>query len=339
MRSQKFLAAFLVLISAIACDRQGSSPGDNDQSEPVEVDAGTTADAEDSTIREVAATDEYGDGLNGVAAVAFWSHPSISFNSLIIAGHDEGLTAYNIESGEEVASIDGFDVVDLALAYRGTGTEAVGYLAVATADENDPMRFYEIDNANSAFILKPTVFVARSAGATGYCLGALPLQGGLTLVQTREEGVTIFPLTISDAGISSANGASLTWPAEDCAIDAVGDFYAVDSAGNIKKGLSDDHEIILGAAVPGASHMALVAKANDDGAKMTTAVILDESATAHLVDLDEAHVKGAVRMRDTFDVKALEKVSAMAVGYGNYGAVYRDGALAFVDKQIRWSAN
>ncbi len=60
------------------------------------------------------------------------------------------------------------------------------------------------------------------------------------------------------------------------------------------------------------------------------AVLEGASGVIRLFDLADGHALGAVRIKSTFDLKAIASAKAIAFGYGNYGGVYRDGILAVV---------
>lgn len=290
----------------------------------------TSAPAFTAEKKFVAATDEYGLGLSDVTSIAFWSHPKIVFNSLVIAGHGDGITLFNIEDGATVSSVEGFRVTDLEVGYIGKGAAAIGYLAVATDDENDPVRFYQISNADRSLQLLSTIFVAAADENAKICLGSNKTDG-LALGRSRPQGTTILPLTFSTAGVSSSDGFSSTSKTLDCAFDENGAIYAVDTDGNIVTLKQGGVSTLIGNAVPNPTTIAVSTKENEAGNNQSRLIVLDDAGRAHLFDANDGHAVGAIGMRDTFDITALESVTSLAVGQGNYGGIYRDGALAFVD--------
>ena len=111
MRYQAFLIALALLA---ACERKAAAP------EPQ-----TTTDV---PAAEVGAADAYGAPGEDVNDVAFWSHPSIAFESLVITVTDAAVEAFAIETGDSVFSLSGgADAIDVFYA----GASSPGYLVAA----------------------------------------------------------------------------------------------------------------------------------------------------------------------------------------------------------------
>ena len=312
----------LALLGLSACSSETPTA---DETEP-SVEASTP----EAEKKFVAATDEFGAGLEGVTSVAFWSHPSIVFNSVIVAGHADGISLFNIEDGAPIDSADGFNVIDLAVGYLGEGPQAVGYIAASTDDEANPVRFFQINNSDRSLQLLSTIFVAQSASDANLCLGRAN-KDDLILGRSRPQGTTVLPLKVSAAGVSSGGGFSSTTSSVDCAIDQSGKIFSINNDGDVVMVTKEETTIVAGGAVPAPSAVSVSVKSDETGSQQARLVILGSDDRAYLFSAEDGHALGAVGMRDTFDVVALEAVTSLAVGYGNYGGIYRDGALAFVD--------
>ncbi len=154
----------------------------------------SAAAAPDVEVREVAAADAYGDAGEVVSAVAFWSHPSVNFQGLVIASTADGLKSFDIESGTLVSAAgDTGETGAVGVFYAGA-KPARGY-AIAAAGNGYVVR--AIDNETRAF---SPVSVEMGAPATeGFCAGK------------RGDGVALYE--IGDAGLSLRQ------------IDVVGDAY------------------------------------------------------------------------------------------------------------------
>jgi len=336
MQSMLFssLTGVLALLAIAACDR--GSLSDN---APTETTASVPTSGYSIEKKFVAATDEIGAGLNGVSSVAFWSHPGINFNSLVIAGHEDGITAFNIEDGAEVTNVTGFKVLDIAVSYIGLGPTAIGYLAVVTDDSENPMRFYEINNEDRSFKLLSTIFVAQTDETTALCLGSLSDQDNLVAVQSFAKGTTFFPLRFSTAGVSTQGGFSSTLGTVDCAVNSLNQIaYSITPNGDLIKFSATQNgtqtsELLIGMAVKDPKAMDISIRTNEEGLTNTILIVLNSTGFAQLFEItgDDSYAIGSIGMRDTFDVIALETATSLAIGFGNYGGIYREGILAFVD--------
>ncbi len=58
------------------------------------------------------------------------------------------------------------------------------------------------------------------------------------------------------------------------------------------------------------------------------AVLDAAEATVHFFDRDDGRALGSVRIASSFDVEGVAAATAMGVGFGNFGGIYRDGVLA-----------
>lgn len=310
----RLTAAALVFLLLAACER----PAKEEPAEPP---------ARAVEVREVAAADAYGEPDESVNAVAFWSHPSVNFESLLLAATDTGLEAFNIETGERVASAGAAPASALAVFYSGDGQTAEAY---AVALSGGIYEFYAIANDAPAFTPLPAT--NTRAGATAFCAGGGALyEAGRGRLAARDIG-----LSANGVSLSAARDIAPVDKIAACAVDdRAGDIIAISSDGVIRRIDPETGEVFGLAIAEGvkadASGVFLMQTAEPENAPGGAVVLLDgEAGTARLYDLIDGRALGAVRVKSTFDLDAVASARSIAVGYGNYGGVYRDGALAIV---------
>lgn len=284
----------------------------------------------------VIAADEFGPAGGHVAGVALWTHPTLAFNGLVIAAGRAGLDAWNIEDGEAVARLDGAAFDGVAVAYIGVGRDAQGYAAARLAGGDRAFRFYAIDNITRAFTLQSTMFISERNDARGFCLGRSPQGSGLVMYEMRADGWRATALAFND-GVVSAGGAATGQRRggfEHCVGDDLdGAAIAVTAEGELYR-LADGVATPIaatGVARPAGLGLALNGLGDDEPPQPCCGqiVLLDgETGVVRLYDREDGRALGAVRLEASFDVAAVGAATALGVGYGNYGGIYRDGVIA-----------
>lgn len=313
MRSTALLTA---LVTVAACDRATAPSPEKDDAPAIEA-------------KEVAAADGFGEPGRSVNAVAFWSHPGVNFESLVLAATDEGVDAYSIETGDKVASVAQGPVSELAVVYAGEGAAARGY---AAAGRGAGYEFYAIDNETRA--MAPVMVEMGAPGTGTFCAGRR--DGGLALYEIGEGALASRQIDLREGGLALGDPAPL---AEidgilSCHVDdrtgavitvsAGGAIRRVDPASGAAEGVAIADGAVDGSAL-------ILTKSPQEGAPGGAIAILDGgAATVRLFDLVDGRAIGAVRVKSTFDLDAVATATSIAAGYGNYGGVYRDGALAIV---------
>lgn len=305
----RLTSAALILLALAACER---AKKDEPAAPAVEV-------------REVAAADGYGAPEDAVNAVAFWSHPSVNFESLLIAATDAGLKAFSIESGEEIGSAAA-PASKVSVFYLGSGPGAQGY---AIASGGGAYSIYAI--ANDAPSLAPLAVTGPAPGAEAFCVsGGVLYEAGGDSLDARD--ITILS---SGAVIGGARKIADAPGVTACHVDdRSGDIITLGTDGAIKRvdpktGESFGLAFVSGAATASALFLMTAPEpAYPSGGAL--AVLDGESGVISLFDLVDGHALGAVRIKSTFDLDAVAAAKTIAAGYGNYGGVYRDGALAVI---------
>lgn len=318
MRLTVLILAMIAVAALAACERKAK---------PVAPDPDVPAEE----AREVAAADAYADAGEAVNAVAFWSHPSINFEGLLLATSGPAIAAYSIETGEQRASamIDG-PAGGVAVFYAGVGPQAQGYAVVTNALGYS---FFSIGGQPGS--LTPA---ANIGGATArFCVGRRG--AGNVLYQLRDDMVEERAITFgADGGVLLADAAALAKieGVAFCAVDdRSGAIITVSEDGAIRRidpasGESFGLAIATGVKPAGAA-LFLMRTAEPANAPGGAVALLDGASGAiRFYDLEDGHALGSVRIKSTFDLTAVESATAIAAGSGNYGGVYRDGALAVV---------
>jgi len=290
-------------------------------------DAPDAAPAPVIDAKEVAAADGYGAPGEKVSAVAFWSHPSVNFQGMLLASTNTGLKAFNIETGDVVATGDGPAAALLAVAYSGTGRAAQGY---AVTESGGAYQVYAI--GNEAPSLTPLPANNSAAGAASFCVSGTELyEAGHDQLAVRDISLTAQSATISDARtLASVSGIVA------CHVDdRSGDVITVSKDGAIKRITPSTGEAFGLTLVDGlkadASALFLTTTTAPEGEPGGAIAVLDgKNAVIRLFDLVDGHALGAVRIKATFDLDAIISARTISAGYANYGGVYRDGALAVV---------
>ena len=288
-----------------------------------------------------------------VRDIAFWSHPTLAFNSLVLTGGDDGLKAYNIETGAIVGDWRADPVDALDVAYAGRGPEARGIVVVA---DDGVIAAYEIDNSDSN---AASGGPGRRAQPVGEARAAIGAASGLCVVSAVSgktvngamgdamdgyavSGGALFPFSIrlnKEEGANVSVGAEQKAPLDttDCVFDdASGDLYLLTASGDVyRQALADSAPVpFASTGVASARTIGLALKRNKlkpnaEGSQTPEpmiAVLNGETAAVSLIDAD-GRALGVIRLSASFDHPGVQRATALGLGYGNYGAVYRDGAL------------
>ncbi|MEE2691900.1 MAG: hypothetical protein VX640_10215 [Pseudomonadota bacterium] len=323
------LTAALTLIALAACGRE-EAPRSGETPAPVDA-------------VEVAAVDQFGPVQGTVTGLALWTHPTLPFNGLVIAAGEAGLVAYNIEDGAEVVRDDRAPLDGVSIAYLGRGPTAQGFAATRTASGDARFRFYVIDNVSREFSLLTMTAGGQRHGARGFCLGRPKDGDGLALYEMTGSGWRATALTVGDGGVSTgaATEGKHKGGFNRCVVDELdGAVFAIDATGDV-------YRIEAGAApaapltstgVKNPSAIALALNGLTEGGATDEccgqiAVLDGANGVVSLYDHEDGHALGAIRMKASFDVEGVAAASALGFGYGNFGAIYRDGIVALATSE------
>ncbi len=300
-----------VAILVVACGRKGASP----EPEP------------NLPTAEVAAADAFGASGEMVSDVAFWSHPSVAFESLLLSAGEAGLRADRIETGDAIFEIPGrSDAIEVV--YAGVGPSATGYLLVSG---DGAMRLFRIHQDGAGF--DPVALANAAFSASAFCAGG----GAAPKVYEIDAGkLSVRALTIvaDGAELGAARAIAAAEGATACHVDPLTQAVILVSRDGAIRRVDPANGASFGIALP--DRLAPVSSAlaigrDETGAPVIQVALLDgPSATISLFDASDGHALGAVRIKATFDLGAVVTASRIAIGAANYGGVYRDGALAVV---------
>ena len=306
------LTALLFLLTA--CDRKPASPvPDPDVAAP--------------PIDEVAAADSYGAEGDSITDVAFWSHPSVAFESLLIAAGAAGVSAYEIETGDAAFEIPGA-VANIEVFYSGVGAGAQGYLLSAG---DGAYRLHAIfqDGKGSS----PVVMANAARPADIYCAGggAAPKIYEAAAGKLAARTITIVG---NGAELGDARAISEIGDIIGCHVDPLSEDVIVAGRDGAIRRIDPKTGAVFGIALPkdAAPSASGLAVGRDEGgvAQGQVALLDSKSGVVSFFDSKDGHALGAVRVKATFDLDAVEAASRIAIGSANYGGVYRDGALAVI---------
>lgn len=322
-----FLAAALVLIAA--CERKPSEPSSN---------AGGPVSPAATQAASVSVSAPVSDELPGLPApatgIAFWDHPTLSFNGVMIVATDAGIISYSMEDGAEVSRIDGFKADGVATGYLGLGAKSAGFIAFLDSEES-AFRFYGVDNASRAFLPLDPGPAIRGA-VRGFCLGRGAGATAPSLFVIQKGEIQVFNLAASAGGVKVESEAHLDAPDNlvSCTVDIDGVLLAAADDGDIYK-LDGDHGFtapFARTAVSGPGGLAILAAAKEDDPMAVSGLILLAGLAKgeiHVFNRETGAALGAVTLAATDDLPAVGAADVFAATGANLGALYRNGVLAF----------
>ena len=316
-----FLTACLILLTFIAaCDRKTENAA--------------PAAPQITEVDPAPVSDEL-PGLPAAATgIAFWRHPTLSFNSTMIVATSAGVVSYSMEDGNEVSRIDGFDADGVETGYFGFGPQAAGFIAFLDAAENT-FRFYGVDNNSRAFLPLDGGPAIRGA-VRSFCMGRAMTAPAPSLFAIQKSKVQVFNLSPSEGGVAIENGPTLETPDNlvSCAVDIDGSLIVAADNGNIYR-LSGENAFaapIAQASVSLPEDLAVITAANaDDPSVLTGEILLVDlsNGAIHVFDRVDGKAHGAVELSATDSLPGVESGEAFGVTGGNLGGLYRNGAIAF----------
>jgi hypothetical protein len=292
--------------------------------------------AEPAPVGEIEATDQFGPFASPVTGIAFWTHPSLSFQGMVLASSADGLAAFNVEDGAEVARIEGVAANGVNVVYAGGGAEARGF-AIALDASTGEFRYYEIDNASRSLSSAPATGATNNRAAA-FCSGA-DRDGALRLIALNGAMVETSAIEIGEGGVRVELLSQQRAPqgVVACVVDPLdGAVFLAGESGAIYRMALDGNIDAKVFAESGLSHISsiglmlhgLVEAGPTEECCGEIAVLDAADGSVRLIDRDDGQPSGAARIISSFDVEGVATATAMGVGYGNFGGIYRDGILA-----------
>lgn len=317
--------AFAAVVFAASCGRETAE---------------TPAEPEASEVERPSGPVEalLSDDLPGLAApaagIAFWEHPSLPYNSLMIVSNENGVVSYNMDDGVEVGRVDGFNARGAAVSYLGFGARAAGFLAFF--DEADSLfRFYGIDNASRAFLPLNNGPSIRGA-VRDFCMGRARSALTPTLFVVQNARIRLFNLTGDAEGVTVDGEAAIDTPDNlvSCAVDSDGAVLLAADDGAIYRLMGENAFAApfarTEAETPG--DLAIVAAlSGEEGESVSRRILLLDEAdgAVHVADAENGTALGVVNFVGTDRMQSAEAATVMGASSSNLGSLYRDGILAF----------
>ena len=296
------------------------------------------AEAPEPTAPPIVAEATVSDELPGLSAqptgIAFWEHPSLPFNSLMIVASADGVVSYNIEDGNEVSRIPGVNMNGAAVSYLGVGPQAAGVLAAFDADEN-AFKFFGIANTSRDFLPIEGGPVIRG-NVRGYCFGRAIDGTAPTLFVVQKSELSVFNFEQASSGLDLTDEATLPIPEniQSCAVDVDGVVLGATANGEIYRIAGSDSFAAPFAEADMTSAGALnVVAFSSQGAGDSTMngnILMVERATGavHMFDRADGRAIGVVNIVGTEDLAGVDAAGAMGAVSSNLGGLYRNGAVA-----------
>lgn len=320
MRLTALLLAALMF--AAACERETSSPA-------TEAPAATEFEAVSAPVS---------DELPGLAApatgIAFWDHPRLSFNGLMIVATGAGVFAYSMEDGTEVSRIDGVNAQGVAAGYFGLGAPAAGFIAFYDSAEKS-FRFYGVDNESRAFLPLQGGPAPRGA-VKAFCVGRAQDAATPALFAIEKGRIEVFNLAPDAGGVAVESKAEIKAPDNlvSCAVDLDGALLAAAANGDIFKlaGENSFAATFARAAVAKPGNLSVIAAASEDDASAAGGIIFLgglEKGQVQVFDRESGESLGVVALEGTDDMPAVGAADVFGATGANLGALYRNGVIAF----------
>ncbi len=346
LRLSYSVACFLAAAALAGCDQLAEILPTAPRDDPSEA-AGMGSEADDDAIAlddapsvpvEIPVTDRFAPGDDAVLDIGFWRHPTLAFASLVVVAGEDGLRAVVVETGADAGTLSArADAIDIA--YLGDQGVVVGVDGGAR-----DLFVAAIDNITQEMTIAAQVKSDLAAGATGVCLaqdlsdpaaarGFVVGPGGAAAIRISGAG--------ADIAIDLSTTAAAPARARDCIINPTdGAVYFLTGDGDIVTGESR----IAGGM--GARAIGLMVKTtrtddldtetqSDDAAAAPWTpedgpilAVMSDNGVVSLIRAADGAALGAIALAASFDYPAVEAATAMAIGVGNYGGVYRDGAIA-----------
>ncbi len=302
--------------------------------------AGAPAVTEETAAPEpvgVIASDALSDLTASPTGIDFWTHPNVSFNSLIIVASADGLASYNVEDGTEVSRVPGVSLSGVAVSYIGFGPLAAG-IAAAFDETESAFQFYGVDNVSRLFL--PLTGGPSIRGAVrGFCMGRAANSPDPTLFVVRRGEMTVFNVTpdmdgeTAGVAISGEAGTPIPETATACAVDTAGVVYILTNDGEIYRVDSDSafDEPFAVAFANDSYDIAFLGSRQTDSASSVNgqiAILDGETGIVELFDASDGRALGAARIDAADDIEAVTEATVMGASAANLGGLYRDGAIA-----------
>ena len=308
------------LLVIAACERQsGGAPAE--PAEPVnEV--------------QVIASDELAGLAASATGIAFWTHPNVAFNGLMIVASADGVVGYNIEDGSEVSRLPGVDAQGVAVSYFGFGPQARGLLAYFD-QEASAFKIHAVDNASRTF--QPVEGEIPIRGAVrGFCFGRALGAHSPSLHVVQRNTLTTYAFSAENSVVTASAdiGVSIPNDARACAVNEKdGTVLLVRENGRVHPMEEDGPgaPLLIGAlSETGDAAVLLSRNGDEDAPSVQGQIVMLDRATGklHVYDSESGEAIGVATIILNDEGDALDAAEVMGAASANLGGLYRNGAIA-----------
>ncbi|MEM9988880.1 MAG: hypothetical protein AAF723_05105, partial [Pseudomonadota bacterium] len=265
--------------------------------------------AADAPLPMLTVTDSLGRFDGSVWGLALWQHPREVFKSAVMAANGPaGLFLIPMDQAAP-SQLTGDFTASVAVTYVEGTALAVAY---DQYQDSSNLRFFAIDDQDRVLVPLASSPVQRPARALCFA--------GLNLIQIDDEGsVSHHRLALEGGRLSMATDALNKGPSyRDCASDGEHIYL-----------LQDNGRVVIQPVGAGNE------PASDDLPSFPEAIAMEVMPTQSGPIFIALQPNGSLLMNDqSFALKTIEgeevKPSQFALGSGNFGTVYRDGAIAIL---------
>ena len=264
--------------------------------------------------------------------IAFWEHPTLPFNGMMIVTSAIGVVTYNIEDGNEVGRAPGVNLAGAAVSYAGFGAQAAGILATLDVDEN-LFRFYGISNTSRTLL--PIEGGPEIRGnVRGFCFGRSQEASAPTLFVVQNSKLTIFNFDASDAGLVTGDAIEVATADNltGCAVDADGVVLLNTQEGDVYRLAAGEAAQTPFASldITNAGDLEIAAATDESGALTGIGLLLNKpDGAVHVFDRNDGRAIGVVTVAASQDFEGVSSADVIGVSTSNLGGLYRNGVVAF----------
>ncbi len=346
----------LLLICALisACERNTDpSPSQTIPASPTKDKSPTEPKFDPFVPQAVATTDEPIAVQASVTGLAFWNHPNVTFNGLIIAATSNGIYTQTPEGKnalpELTADIGPVNGQGISLTYfpatpiNASATDvdeekfAKGIFTIFDKD-NQAFRFFSISNA-SRKIRENLVSIPYKDNLTDFCLTIDSLNESLRLYILSDVAVKIFSISTTPSNgysVEELDDETRSEKLISCAVDPLThEVFTLSSTGKIHKPFVSADSVQIPVSNPADFQIAYETPHIADSLQQPRRrfIVLDrDNALVHMLEGESEGINllGILELTDFDDIKGVKMAETMAFGSGNFGGLYRFGAIALV---------
>ncbi|MBL4619829.1 MAG: hypothetical protein JKX88_07010 [Marinicaulis sp.] len=292
------------------------------------------------THAEVIASDALTDLATSPTGIAFWSHPNVAFNSLVIVASQDGIASYNIEDGSEVSRIPSINAQGAAVSYLGLGPQARGLLTYFDV-EASAFKMSAIDNASRSFQTVDGEIPVRGA-LRGFCFGRAAGGQYPVLYALQKGEMTHYVIEVEGDALTASAGIAQSVPedAQSCTVDGIdGSVLITRSNGEIHR-MTDDGpgELVVSTDITEIGDVAILLIENTEPDPQSVSGLIvalnRETGGLHVFNREDGPAIGVMTvMAEDADSEygefiAVNEGDILSAASANLGGLYRNGVLA-----------